>query len=271
MSEAVDDAQDAAESAKTSPPVRALARLGFCVNGVLHILIGVIAIQVAIGVGHAEADQSGALRQLASTPGGYVVLWVVVVGLLALVVWQVIEAVVVNEPDRRKRWTRRATELAKGVGYAVVGVSALVFAVGGGSSSANSSRTLTGALLSTPAGVVLIVAAGVAVFVVGVSFVVIGIRRRFSKLMTIPSGALGTAVSTVTIIGYIAKGIAIAVVGVLFVVAALTADPSRATGLDGALKSLAALPFGAAVLVAVGIGLIAFGVSLFARARWARL
>ena len=71
--------------------------------------------------------------------------------------------------------------------------------------------------------------------------------------------------------GYVATGIAIGIVGSLFVVAAVTADPSEAAGLDGALKSLTGLPFGVALLAVVAVGLILFGLYCFARARLARL
>jgi len=78
-------------------------------------------------------------------------------------------------------------------------------------------------------------------------------------------------VVTLGVVGYVAKGIALFAVGVLFVVAAFTFDPEKASGLDGALKSLADLPFGIVILVAVGIGLIAYGLFLVARSRLARL
>jgi len=61
------------------------------------------------------------------------------------------------------------------------------------------------------------------------------------------------------------------VVGILVIVAGFTLDPSQSTGLDGALRSLAELPFGVAILVLVGLGLIAYGVYCFFRARFARL
>lgn len=73
------------------------------------------------------------------------------------------------------------------------------------------------------------------------------------------------------VVGYIAKGIALCVVGVLLVIGALTVNPAQSTGLDGALKSLTALPFGAPILSAVGVGLIAYGLYSFARARLAHL
>jgi hypothetical protein len=97
------------------------------------------------------------------------------------------------------------------------------------------------------------------------------VRRTFRKDLEMPSGTAGRVVGVLGVVGYVAKGIAVGVVGVLFVVAALTLDPGRASGLDGALKALSALPAGAVLLTAVGAGLAAFGVYTFARARYARL
>jgi hypothetical protein len=71
--------------------------------------------------------------------------------------------------------------------------------------------------------------------------------------------------------GYVSKGIAISVVGILVVAAALTHDASKSTGLDGALRTLAALPFGVAILTVIGIGLIVYGLYCVVRAWRARL
>jgi hypothetical protein len=49
--------------------------------------------------------------------------------------------------------------------------------------------------------------------------------------------------------------------------AAATFDPARATGLDGALRAVAAEPHGAWVLVVVAVGPAAFSVYCLARAR----
>ena len=66
-------------------------------------------------------------------------------------------------------------------------------------------------------------------------------------------------------------GEALALVGGLFVSAALTADPTKAKGLDGALRSLLALPLGRVLLILVAVGLAAYGIYSFARARYARV
>lgn len=249
-----------------------LARSGFAVNGLLHILIGGIAIGIAFHGGHGgEADQSGALQGLAASPGGLIVLWVSVVGLFALGLWEVAQVILAGGTDAKKKWGKRVTEAGKAVVYFVLGGTALVFALGGSSDSSDSSQTASATLLATPGGVFLLIAVGLAVLGFGVGFVVIGIRRTFRKLIRTPAGAAGRAVTTLGVVGYIAQGVAFGAVGVLFVVAAVTYDAEKAAGLDGALKSLTDLPFGVVLLVAIGIGLIAYGLFLGARARLARL
>lgn len=261
----------AARRFQDSTAFELLARLGFAVNGLLHVLIGGIAIGVATTSGGGEADQSGALGQLASTPGGIFVLWAVAIGLAALGLWQVSQAFLVNDADAKHRWASRVKEAGKAVAYLAVASTAFTFALGTGSSSSGSTQNLSATLLSTPGGVILLVAVGLGVVAVGAYFVYKGLAKKFTEDIAVPSGKTGRTTIRLGQVGYAAKGIAVAVVGVLFVVAAVTADPSEATGLDGALKSLATLPFGMIILVLVGLGLIAYGIYCFVRARAARL
>jgi len=72
-------------------------------------------------------------------------------------------------------------------------------------------------------------------------------------------------------VGYIAKGVALVVVGFFFLVAAWQANPDKATGLDGALKSLKDAPFGPFLLTLVAAGIAAYAVYSFARSRYARV
>lgn len=259
-----------ARDAKENPALTLLARVGYAVNGLLHILIGAIAIGVAAGVG-GEADQSGALRALAGAPGGDILLWIIVVGLVALELWQFLSAFLVRGPDPKKRVTHTITQLAKGIVFVAIAITAFTFARGGSTNSSGTSESLSAKLLGTPGGVFLLIAIGAGVVVVvGVYFVYSGIAAKFTKYIRVPAGTAGRGVITVGRIGYIAKGIALAVVGILFVAAA-TSDPRDATGLDGALRSLRTLPFGEAILIVVGVGVIAYGVYCFARARLAKL
>ncbi len=261
----------AADAAQSSRTFRTLARVGYVVLGLVHLIIGAIAISIAVGGGGGEADQGGAMEQISRVPFGAVVLWVIVLGLVALGAWQITEAFQERDPDTRKKWARRAKYVGTALAYFAIGATALVSALGGSSDSSESTTSFSATLLSTPGGVALLVLIGLVVAGVGVAFIVRGIRRDFEKHLTLPGDKVGNGVRILGVVGYVAKGVAVTIVGALFVIAAVTADPEKAGGLDAALKSLAGLPFGQVILWLVGAGLAAYGIYCFARARYARL
>ena len=260
-----------AQRAKNGRVVHFLVRLGFAASGLVHILIGYIAIRVAIGGSANEADQSGALAQVASTPGGVFVLWVAVVGFAALGLWLVINAFISPGMHGRKRASHFLTNFAKGIVYLVLALTAYTFAHGGNTSSAGTTSSASTSLLASPGGVFIIGLIGVGIIAVGIYLLVKGLRRSFKKDLVVPGGTAGKATVALGIAGYVAKAIALGAVGVLFVFAALNGNASQADGLDQGLKSLADLPFGVVILVAVAIGLIAYGLYSFVRARYAKL
>ncbi|MDF2574142.1 MAG: hypothetical protein K0S05_1054 [Agromyces sp.] len=260
-----------ADSAQNSRAFRAMARVGYVVLGIVHIVIGAIAISVAVGAGGGEADQGGAMQEISRAPFGTFLLWVIALGLFALGVWQIGEAIVERNPDTKKKWGYRVKYLGTAIAYFAIGATALTYALGGQSDSSQSSETMTAQLMAAPGGVVLVVLVGLVILGVGVAFVVRGIKRSFEKHLSLPAGKVGDGVRTLGTVGYVAKGIAVGVVGILFVAAALTHDPEKAGGLDAALKSLADLPFGQIILWLVGAGLVVYGVYCFARAKYARL
>jgi len=264
-------ASSAARSAGNNRHLKTLARVGYAVNGLLHGLIGAIAIGLAAGAGASSADQSGALGQVAQSPGGVFVIWTIVVGLAALGVWQLLQAFLVPGDDPAKVWAHRLKEIGKGVAYLFVAGTALTVALNGSANSSESTSSASASVLALPGGPVLLMIAGLGVLAIGAYFVYKGVAQTFTHDLAVPSGTMGRFTVGLGVAGYVAKGIAVGVVGILVIVAGFTVDPSQSTGLDGALHSLAALPFGVAVLILVGLGLIAYGLYCFFRARFARL
>lgn len=247
-----------------SPAVRVLARVGLAAIGVLHILIGVIALAVAFGAG-GNADQSGALQAVVAVPGGLFVLWAVIVGLIFLALWQILQAVTAH------RRGEKVTEIAKCVVYAALAGIAISIASGGRSDASNSEKSMSAKLLGMPGGVFLLAAIGLAVVAVGVVFVVNGVTHRFERDLRLPPNRWATVTTTLGRIGYVAKGIALVIVGGLVVFGAITSDPEKAGGLDGSLKALSQVPFGVFLLVLIALGLIAYGVFWCVRAYASRL
>ncbi|MET4223753.1 DUF1206 domain-containing protein [Oerskovia enterophila] len=259
-----------AQRLQQSKGLRVLARAGYAVSGLLHIMIGVIAVRIATGSGGGEADQTGALQEVASTTGGAFVLWFAVVAFAALGVWQVLEAVAGTSGDAKDQAAFRAKSVGKAVIYLALGV--LTFQVVSGSGSGGGQDSLTASLLANGAGRVLVGVVGLGIAAAGVYHVVKGWKKGFLRdLEGNAKGQVGHAVVVLGRVGYIAKGIALAVLGGLVVTAAATADPEKASGLDAALRTIGAQPFGAFLLTATGIGFAAYGVYSFARARYARM
>lgn len=264
----------AGQRAQHSDALKTGARVGLVAYGVVHLLIALIAVQIAWS-GGGDASSGGALRTLADRPFGRTMLVVVAVGLTALAVWQLMTSAwgYRSESDTRKRMFKRVVSGGRTVIYAVLAFSAARQALGSSSSSGSDSKEegLTASLLAVPAGRILVVAIGIGILAVGASLVWKGATDRFTHDLTIgSSGTYGSAVFAVGRAGYIAKGVAIAIVGALFAQAAITYDADKAGGLDDALTTLKQQPFGPYLLTIVALGLAAFGVFCFAWARHVR-
>jgi len=264
-----------AEQAGDSTSLEWLARGGLIAYGVVHLLVGWLALQIAWGTsGGASADTSGALTTLAQQPFGKILLWVVALGLVALALWQTSEAIWGHpDQDRGKRIRKQVTSGAKAAVYAALAVSAALVALGSGSSSSQSQEEATTGVLAWPGGRVLVVAAGLVVIGVGIAGIIKGIRKSFTEEVDTSSMSLAarTGVLRLGQVGYSTKGIALSVVGGLLTYATVTFDRQTAQGLDGALQTILAQPFGWFLLTAVALGFVAFGLFAILQSRYRRM
>jgi hypothetical protein len=252
--------RSSAARASNSRALEAGARLGYVASGVLHLLLGWLALQLVLGHA-ATADQTGALAALAANGAGKALLWILLVGFVLLGVWHVAEAVARRGRDRVK-------PAAKGVVYLALAWTAGRVLSGAATSGNQQSSGTAATLMTHPGGRVLVGAIGLVVVGVGVYHLVKGLRSRFLADLRQNPGRWAVRAGQ---LGYAAKGVALLVVGGLFVTAAAKADPSKAQGLDGALRTLLGLPLGRVLVAVVAVGLAAYGVYSFARARYARV
>ena len=259
--------------AERSTPIAGLGRIGMVCYGAVHVIVAVLALRIAT-VGSAQrADQSGALQEIASTSFGGVLLWVLAIGLLAFAGWQLLLAAAgyTWRAKQRTRAFKRLGAVVRAVVSISIGVLAIKLATGSGNSgdSNQKQKTFTARLLELPAGRFLVGLAALIVIAFGVAAIVSGVRRSFMKDLNtseLPAGSQQW-VRRLGMIGYLAKGVAIGIVGLLLGIAAVRSNPGQAGGLDAALRTLAGQPFGPILLIAVAVGLAAFGVYSFAAAR----
>lgn len=262
-----------AQRVKNNRLMQFLGRAGMVCFGLVHIVVAYLAIRVAFGDSGQQADQNGAVQEVGATQFGAVVLWVLAVGLIAYGVWQLVMAAVGFHWVQKKG--KRARRRIGAVARAVIGISLGIYAArlvtgsGGGQSGNQRQQEFTAKLLALPAGPVLVGIVAAIVLGVAVSEIRKGIKKSFLQDLDLEDLPNGTQqwVRRLGVLGYIAKGVVFGIVGVLLLFAAFQSNPEEAGGLDRALKTLAAQPFGAIALVVVALGFAAFGVYCFAAAR----
>jgi len=117
------------------------ARSGIAARGIVYVVIGVLAVQLALGEGGKATDQQGALHTIAEQPFGSVLLALVAIGLAGYACWRLLRAALggTQGVDDLKD---RIDGVASGVGYAILCAAAvkILAGSGGGGSSPDKPR-----------------------------------------------------------------------------------------------------------------------------------
>ncbi|MET7299452.1 DUF1206 domain-containing protein [Embleya sp. NPDC005575] len=283
MAESGRAAKAAGRQAADSKVMVGLARAGLAARGLLYILVGVIAVQIAFGDKNQEADRGGAVEEIGSKPFGEAMLWVLVVALIGMSLWRLVEAAFGQAVPDGGKAGKRLMSLGRAIFYGVVVASlirTLTASDGGGGqgqeqggSSNKTSKDLTAKALDWPGGRYLVGLAGLVLLGVGIGMAVRYALRKFrEKLNTGEMSPLQRRmVDLLGMIGGISRGVVFGAAGVFVVVAAVKFDPDRAKGVDETLRSFAGTPVGPALLVAIALGLVVFGLYSFCEARWRRV
>jgi hypothetical protein len=218
------------------------------------------------------------MATLAKQPLGRPLLWIAGLGLIALALWQAAEVLryrsdwsgSAGSKQQKKALGASGKALAKAVIYVALAVLAIRFATGSSRSSSQQQQKTTAGVLGWPGGRWLIGIAGLVFIGVGIYHVVKGATKRFLEQIDLSqaSGATRKLITRIGQVGFPGKGVALCVVGGLLDYAALTVDPQKASGLDGAMRTLLDAPFGQALLTLVAAGIAAYGVFCIARARY---
>jgi Domain of Unknown Function (DUF1206) len=269
------NARYAGRRAANSQVMRFLARAGLAARGVMYVIIGSIAVQIAFSSSGRQADRTGALHLVGGSRFGAIALWLLVIGFIGLALWRLSEAIYGSPGSDGKKASSRLAALARAVIYAVVAYGVLKYALGIGSpqSSNQQSVDLTATAMKHPGGQAVVVVAGLAFIGGGLYLAYSAWQKHFLKRLRVSQMRARTRriVEWLGRVGGLARGAISVTAGVFLVIAAVRAQPGQAKGIDSSLRALAATPLGPWLLLVVAIGLIMFGAYSCCEARWRRL
>jgi hypothetical protein len=271
---ATQQARSTASRAADSKPLEYLARGGFIVYGVIHLIFAWLILQVALGDSKGDSDQSGALQSLAGKPFGKTLLVITVIGMIALALWQAFEAAIGESGPRDKQAiAERVVSGVRAVIYLAFAWTAIKVLQGANASTGDSQEKGASSLMSNSGGRWLVGLIGLVVIGVGIGLVVYGVTKKFEKHLNTQqmNATVRRTTRRLGVAGYSAKGVAYAIAGGLIVAAAVTYDPEKARGLDAALKTLAGQSYGPWLLGLIALGIAAFGVYCFSQARYRKV
>lgn len=252
--------------------VEAAARAGYVAKGAIYALIGVLAIQAALGAGGEASGTREAIRTFASGPLGRVVLVLLVVGLAGYVLWRFVQGLfdpVDGSGDRDQGWARlglRAFYLASAVLYGLLALYGVQLLLGSGG-SADGDGGWAARMMEYRWGRWLVAIVGLGVVGRGLFQFVKAYTASFRdriRSYELQPGRERVAVA-VSRVGLSARGVIFGIVGVYLVFAGLGRDPSDARGLAGALATLRDQPW---LLGAIGAGLLCYAVYQWTKARY---
>ncbi len=264
------------------PLIVKLARLGWLAKGIVYLLAGLLALVVVgrsfgwspVSGVSKEASPTGAIKQVAQSAGGPVVLVALAAGMFLYALWRLATAVLPGSTDA-KGWVTRVGYAVSAIIYTTFGITAIALTKAHAASRTNGNKTvtdITARVLQHTAGQWLIGIVGVVIVAAGLYRISLGVKSDVTRDvdMSDMSGPRRQLTRRLGAIGEIGRGTALGLIGFFLIRAALTTSAGQATGLDGALRRLALVSWGKFVVAGVGLGFVAYGlfcVTTFTRRR----
>ncbi len=257
--------QIALGSSKASPWLVFLVRGGYASKGILYGFIGILAALAALNRGGKVANQRGAMDTLAVHPLGTPLLYAMAVGRAAYSTWRLLGSALNSEGEKP---LKRIAHAAGAFVYFGFAYAAFETAHGAQDNGAGVQRWAP--MIDTPLGRVLAVVGGCTLAGVAIAQAIKAMKLSFMKDLSLAE--MGPPerrfAEVMGVVGICARSVIFLVTGWLFVRAGLQSDAKKAGGMNKSLQFVAAEPGGHWLLLAVALGLIAYGLHMFVQARY---
>lgn len=267
------EAKQQAENVAQRPETRGLARWGLVSKGGLYLIVGVIAVDVAIGGGRRVRDKDGALSTTADTALGKGLVGLLAIGLLGYAIWRFLEVILGRplEGGEDLGWARRFGYLGLSLWYlGLLGIAVSTLIGADASSGSGKEDRFTARALELPLGRWLAAGVGLGILAAGAFNIWRGTTRKFRERVKTNemNDAEDKTFTVLGVVGHLARGLVFGLIGFFLVRAAWQYDPEETVGLDGALAKVLRADHGDTLLAVVASGLIAYAFYCFAGARY---
>ena len=249
---------------------------GYTAKGVVYALIGIFAIIGVVGsAGSGGGGPKDVISWIGTNPFGNVLLFLIGLGLLAYCSWRWYTAVKdkENEGSDKEGIVKRIGYAVSGTAYGILSAHAFKLCFGSGGGSGQSKQDIIARILSNSwgpylVGLIALIMAGVAIFQL--------YRAVTDKHMEHIEGLGLNHEQRETFektgeVGLTARFVVYGIISYFLFRAALMEDPSQFKGVGESLSYIEDQTYGQVLLAIVGLGLLAYGIFMFIRARYERV
>src|SRR5260221_10054599 len=166
-----------ARRASESPAALALARIGLAARGAIYILIGWLAIEVALGHSSQQPNQQGALQLLAGKSYGLVTLWLLGIGFAGYSLWRLSEAAF-GVTGEKPGPGPRLKSLVRGIVYAFLAYLTFQVISGAAGNETRNQQDLTARLMRQTGGQSCLGILRLVIFAASLDLGAAGMRRK---------------------------------------------------------------------------------------------
>jgi hypothetical protein len=237
-------------------------------------IIGILALQLAVGAGGKTTTQRGALLEIAERPFGRALLIAMIIGLASYAIWRLLRAGIGHGTQDTDSAGERIAGAASGLGYLALSFTAVQILVGANSGGGtNSPKRTTGGILDWTGGTTIVATIGAILIGVALYQGYAALSKRFLKDSNTAqmNRDVERAFTALGVFGHFARMVVFGLVGYGLVKAAINYDPRDAIGLDGALSQVSHYSYGPLLLGIVAAGLIGFALYSMADARYRKI
>lgn len=247
-------------------------RFGLASKGFVYLLFGALSVMAAVGLSSDRASKNETVKMIYEQPFGKFILLLLIIGIAGYVALRAVQAI----RDTENKGTEFKAIIIR-VGYGISALiylgfaySALELLLGNGGSGGNSRQLMAGKVLNLPGGKWILALVGIIVIGSGINQLYKGISGRFMKKIKVIQSKFEDIFRKTGVAGYISRGIVLVILGYLLAHGALNMNPQEGQSTEQAFSFLE-YKFGSVLMAIVALGLVAYGVFMFVKAKYQQI